>query len=180
VQPDGVELDIDCITAVVVTVFVVGRPLQIWSRTMRWGMIIRYMLLFWNLSMLAGTICALVAWPTTNLTAPQYRFCYDGFLDPDSHTSDGWNASIWQGTWNATVWNTSSNPNTVWQNLPANCFYPCFNTSQSIRQSSSLRAVDATPLTKFAKLHKNHHDTNDEFRPLIYIDITVCSILSPC
>jgi hypothetical protein len=176
VQPDAVELDIDSITAVVVTAYLVGLPLQTWSRTMRSRMIIRYMLLFWNLFMLAGTICALVAWPTTNLTAPQYRFCYDGFLDPDSHTSDGWNSSNWQGTWNATIWNIFSNPNTEWQNLPDNCFYPCFNTSQSIRQSSSLRAVVITPSTKFAKLHDEHHNSDDEFRPLIYVAITVFSV----
>jgi hypothetical protein len=176
VQPDAVELDIDSITAVVVTAYLVGLPLQTWSRTMRSKMIIRYMLLFWNLFMFAGTICALVAWPTTNLTAPQYRFCCNGFMDPESHTSEGWNSSYWQGTWNATISNIFNNPNTVWQNLADNCFYPCFNTSQTIRQSSSLRAVVRTPSTKFAKLHNDNHNTDDEFRPLIYAAITAFSV----
>jgi hypothetical protein len=176
VQPDAVELDIDPITAVVVTAYLVGLPLQTWSRTMRSKRIIRYMLLFWNLFMLVGTICALIAWPTTNLVAPQYRFCYDGFLDPDSQTSDGWNASSWQGTWNATIWNVFNNPNTVWQSLSDNCIYPCFNTSQTIRQSNSLKAQVATPSTTFAKLHNKHRNTDDEFRPIIYACITVFSV----
>jgi hypothetical protein len=176
VQPDAVELDIDSITAVVVTAYLVGLPLQIWSRTMRSKIIIRYMILVWNLFMLAGTICALVAWPTTNLTAPQYRFCYAGFLDFDSQTNDEWDKDLWQGSWNSTIWNIFSNPDTVWQDLSDNCFYPCFNTSQSIRQSSSLKAVVDTPSTRFAKLHNAQHDSRDEFRPLIYVAIIVFSV----
>ncbi|KAF3001813.1 hypothetical protein E8E13_003021 [Curvularia kusanoi] len=175
VEPDAVELDIDPITAIVVTAYLVGLPLQIWSRTMRSSVIIRYMILLWNLCMLAGTICALIAWPTTNLAAPQFRFCYAGYLDLDSETSDGWTPSLWKGTWNATVWNIFNNPDTVWQQTSNNCFTPCFNTSQAIRQSSSLKAVVTTPSTRFAKLHNVQHDTNDEFQPLIYVAIIVFS-----
>lgn len=176
VQPDTVELDIDPITAVVVSAYLVGLPLQIWSRTMRSRIIIRYMLLLWNLFMLAGTICALVAWPTTNLTAPQYRFCYDGYPDQDSETSDGWDATYWRGSWNATVSGIFRDPNMVWQNISNNCFYPCFNTSQTLRQSSSLKAVVSTPTTMFAKLHNAQRGTTDEFRPLIYAAIVVFSV----
>jgi hypothetical protein len=175
VQPDAVELDIDPITAVVVTAYLVGLPLQIWSRTMRSSVIIRYMILLWNLCMLAGTISALVAWPTTNLTAPQYRFCYAGFLDGQSQGSDGWEPQYWKGDWNSTIWNIFSNPDTVWQQLSNNCFYPCFNTSQTIRQSTSLKAVVTTPITRFAKLHNAQHNTEDEFKPLIYVAIIVFS-----
>lgn len=175
VQPDAVELDIDPITAVVVTAYLVGLPLQIWSRTMRSSIIIRYMILLWNLCMLAGTISALIAWPTTNLTAPQYRFCYASFLDGDSQGNDGWEQEYWRGDWNSTVWNIFSNPDTTWQQLSNNCFYPCFNTSQVIRQSSSLKAVVTTPSTKFAKLHDSRHNTNDGFKALIYLAIIVFS-----
>lgn len=175
VQPDAVELDIDPITAVVVTAYLVGLPLQIWSRTMRSSIIIRYMILLWNLCMLAGTICALIAWPSTNLAAPQYRFCYAGFQDGDSLTSDGWDASYWRGTWNSTLWNIFDNPDTVWQELSNNCLYPCFNTSQVIRQSSNLKAVVTTGTTRFAKLHNAQRETDDEFKPLIYVAIIVFS-----
>ncbi|KAF3040198.1 hypothetical protein E8E11_000749 [Didymella keratinophila] len=175
VQPDAVELDIDPITAVVVTAYLVGLPLQIWSRTMRSSVIIRYMILLWNQCMLAGTISALVAWPTTNLTAPQYRFCYAGYLDGQSQGSDGWKLQDWKGDWNSTIWNIFSNPDTVWQQLSNNCFYSCFNTSQVIRQSTSLKAVVTTPTTRFAKLHNAQHETDDEFKPLIYVAIIVFS-----
>lgn len=175
IQPDAVELDIDPITAIVVTAYLVGLPLQIWSRTMRSSIIIRYMLLLWNLCMLAGTISALVAWPKTNLEAPQFRFCYTGYLDPTSMNSDGWNTSYWKGDWNSTTWNIFANPSTVWQQLSNNCIYPCFNTSQAIRQSSSLKAVVTTPTTKFAKLHNSQHETDDVFQPLIYTSIIAFS-----
>jgi hypothetical protein len=174
-QPDAVELDIDPITAVVVTAYLVGLPLQIWSRTMRSSVIIRYMILLWNLCMLAGTISALVAWPTTNLTAPQYRFCYSNYLDGQSQTSDGWEPQYWRGDWNSTIWNIFGNPDTVWQQLSNNCFYPCFNTSQVIRQSTSLKAVVTTPTTRFAKLHNAQRNMDDEFKPLIYVAIIVFS-----
>ena len=175
VHPDAVELDIDPITAIVVTAYLVGLPLQIWSRTMRSSIIIRYMILLWNLCMLAGTVCALIAWPVTNLAAPQFRVCYAGFPDTDSQSSDGWDPSLWKGDWNSTIWNIFGNPETVWQELSDNCFYPCFNTSQAIRQSSSLKSVVITNSTKFAKLHNLQHDTDDAFQPLIYVAIIVFS-----
>ncbi|KAF3046328.1 hypothetical protein E8E12_001589 [Didymella heteroderae] len=59
--------------------------------------------------------------------------------------------------------------------LSNNCFYPCFNTSQVIRQSTSLKAVVTTPTTRFAKLHNAQHNTNDEFKPMIYVAIIVFS-----
>ena len=176
VQPDAVELDIDPITAIVVTAYLVGLPLQIWSRTMRSSMIIRYMILLWNLCMLAGTVCALIAWPITNLAAPQFRFCFAGFRDADSQSSDGWDPSFWEGDWNSTIWNIFGNPDTVWPQLSDNCFYPCFNTSQAIRQSSSLKSVVITDSTKFAKLHNLQHDNDDAFQPLIYVAIIVFSV----
>lgn len=175
IQPDAVELDIDPITAVVVTAYLIGLPLQIWSRTMRSSNMIRYMILLWNLCMLVGTICALISWPTTNLAAPQFRFCYAGFLDADSLASERWDDSYWRGNWNVTIWNIFDHPDTVWQALSNNCFYPCFNTSQAIRQSSSLKAVVTTGSTKFAKLHDARHGTDDEFQPILYVSIVAFS-----
>jgi len=176
IQPDAVELDIDAITAIVVTAYLVGLPLQVWSRTMRSSNILRYMILSWNLFMLGGAVCALVAWPSTNLASPQFRFCYAGFLDPESQMSIGWDSAVWKETWNTTTWNIFQNPETVWQALTLNCFYPCFNTSQTIRQSSSLKTVVATPETKFAKLHNPTRYTTDEFQPLVYAAIIVFSV----
>lgn len=172
VQPDAVELDIDPIMAVVVTAYLVGLPLQLWSRTMRSSNIARYLLILWNMCMLAGTICALVSWPLTNLAAPQYRFCYAGFLDPTAQNSAGWDASYWRGTWNDTLGDIFNPQNsTTWLGLSNSCFYPCFNTSQTIRLSSSLRAVVTDGSTKFAKLHVPTRSTNDAFRSLIYAAI---------
>ncbi|KAJ4293351.1 hypothetical protein N0V90_008633 [Kalmusia sp. IMI 367209] len=176
VQPDAVELDIDPITAVVVSACLVGLPLQIWSRTLRSSIVIRYMILLWNIIMLAASICALTSWPTTNLASPQYRFCYAGFLDSDSQASDGWDLSYWKGNWNATVHNIFDHPQTIWQELSNNCFYPCFNTSQVIRQSQTLKAVVSTGKTKFAKLHNPVRGGNDEFAPLIYVAVIVFAV----
>ncbi|PVH97896.1 hypothetical protein DM02DRAFT_596917 [Periconia macrospinosa] len=173
VQPDAVELDIDPIMAVVVTAYLVGLPLQLWSRTMRSSNITRYLLILWNLSMLVGTICALVSWPNTNLAAPQYRFCYSGFLDPSQQNSDGWDTSLWRGTWNATVATVfNKDDNSAWLGLSNNCFYPCFNTSQTLRQSSSLKAVVMDGKTTFAKLHSpSRRSRGDDIQPLVYVAI---------
>lgn len=169
IQPDAVELDIDPITAIVVTSCLVGLPLQIWSRTMRGSLIIRYMLLVWNMIMLAASISSLIAWPTASLAAPQYRFCYAGAMDPDSQANDGWDPKYWKGSWNASIYNIFGNEGSVWQELSDNCFYPCFNTSQVIRQRKSLMAVVSTRETKFAKLHQPGRSDGDGFAPLIYI-----------
>ena len=168
IQPDAVELDIDPVTAIVVTACLVGLPLQIWSRTMRSSIIVRYMILLWNAVMLAASVCALLAWPTTNLASPQYRFCYAGFLDPDSQTSDGWDPKYWVGSWNMTIANIFGHTNTTWQELSNNCFYPCWNTTQIIRKPSSLTTVVSTPHANFAKLHSPNRAKNDGFAPFIY------------
>ncbi|KAL5411697.1 hypothetical protein PMIN06_003711 [Paraphaeosphaeria minitans] len=172
VQPDAVELDIDPITAIVVTACLVGLPLQIWSRTMRSSLIIRYMILLWNITMLAASVCALLAWSSTNLAAPQYRFCFAGVLDPDAQLSDGWDPKYWQGSWNATIAGIFEHPQTTWQELSNNCFYPCWNTSQVIRQRTALKSVVSTPHTKFAKLHNPaRHQGDDLLALLIYIAV---------
>ncbi|KAL5386450.1 hypothetical protein DPSP01_004175 [Paraphaeosphaeria sporulosa] len=172
VKPDAVELDIDPITAIVVTACLVGLPLQIWSRTMRSSLIIRYMILLWNMTMLAASVCALLAWSSTNLAAPQYRFCFAGVLDPDAQLSDGWDPKYWEGSWNATIANIFEHPQTTWQELSNNCFYPCWNTSQVIRQRTSLKSVVSTRHTKFAKLHNPARDNGDDLLALlIYIAV---------
>lgn len=173
VQPDAVELDIDPITAIVVTSCLVGLPLQIWSRTARSSIIIRYMILLWNVIMLAASVCALLAWPSASLASPQYRFCFAGILDADTQNSDGWDSKYWTGSWNSTIDNIFSHPQTTWQEMSNNCFYPCFNTTQVIRQSSSLKSVVATPQTKFAKLHNPNRNASDAFAPLIYVAVWV-------
>ncbi|KAL1593741.1 hypothetical protein SLS60_010473 [Paraconiothyrium brasiliense] len=176
IQPDAVELDIDPITAIVVTACLVGLPLQIWSRTLRSSIIIRYMILLWNLIMLAASICALLAWSTTNLASPQYRFCFAGVLDPDAQNSDGWDPKYWEGSWNATINEIFEHPQTTWQELSNNCFYPCWNTTQIIRQRSSLKSVVSDQHTKFAKLHNPNRAGDDDFAPLIYVAVWVFAV----
>ncbi|KAH8730092.1 hypothetical protein GQ44DRAFT_607252 [Phaeosphaeriaceae sp. PMI808] len=175
IQPDAVELDIDPITAVVVSAYLVGLPLQVWSRTMRSSAIFRNMIILWNIFMGAGAICALVSWPKVNLNAPQYRFCFAGVLDPDTISNDGWDNKYWQGSFNSSIGNIFNTPGITWQSMSSNCYYPCFNTSQVIRQATSLKAVVTTPDTRFAKLHNPNRYGQDEFRPMVYFAIILFS-----
>jgi hypothetical protein len=173
IQPNTLDLDLDAITAIVVTAYLIGLPLQTWSTTVNSSRMIRYMVLVWNAVLFAAAICALVTWPSTNTGPEQYRFCYARFPDDESVISDGWDAHLWQGSWNSTVEYIFGNPGTVWQALPANCFYPCFNTSQVLRQSHSLRATVLNSGNKVAKLHDPDHFDDDAFTPLIYTLVLV-------
>lgn len=130
--------------------------------------IMQYMVLIWNAILFAAAICALVTWPNTNTGPEQFRFCYAPFPDDESTQSDGWNSGVWTGSWNATVQNISGSPGTVWQGLSSNCFYPCFNTSQVLRRSHSLKATIMDSGTSVAKLHDPGHYNDDAFGSLIY------------
>lgn len=180
VQPDYLELDVDAVTSIVVTAYLVGLPLQCWSSTGRTRRILHWLILLWNMMMLAGSISALVLWPNLNVSPPQYRFCYAGVYDSSTVQSTGWDPEFFSGSWNETIWNLFDGPltnNNLWFELPTNCFYPCFNTSQVMRESTRLRATvfgtEESGDGVSVNLHTWSFYRNDEFQPLIYSALAV-------
>jgi hypothetical protein len=173
IQPNALELDLDAILAIVVTAYLIGLPLQTWSKTVKSTRIIRYMVFLWNTILFAAAVCALVIWPSTNTGPEQFRFCYANFPDDNTTRNDGWEADLWVGTWNATVDEIFTHPGTIWQNLTYNCFYPCFNTSQPLRRPEALRATLLDASSRLAKRHDPQHYDNDAFGSIIYIFIGV-------
>ncbi|KAJ9635615.1 uncharacterized protein PV06_02844 [Exophiala oligosperma] len=176
VQPDYLELDIDAVTSVVITAYLVGLPLQCWSRITRASTVLHRLVLVWNLVMLAASISVLILWPHLNVAPAQYRFCYANVDDGDSfQNSNGWDKHYWDQTWNQTVWKLFGQPlldNRLWFNYTSNCMYPCFSTSQILRQATSLKASALTPNAPGAKLHTDAGYGSDDFQPLIYTAIT--------
>ncbi|CAI7601778.1 unnamed protein product [Penicillium bialowiezense] len=82
----------------------------------------------------------------------QYMFCYPD-IPPFSETSnDGWQPSWRTSSWNSSVWHTFSNIS-QWGQLGDICFNPCFNTTQILRQSTSLHSVTATDDTEAPTSH---------------------------
>ncbi|KIX99401.1 uncharacterized protein Z520_04977 [Fonsecaea multimorphosa CBS 102226] len=176
VQPDYLELDIDAVTSIVVTAYLVGLPLQFWSSTARTSRILHLLIFIWNIMMLAGSISVLILWPTLNVAKPQYRFCYSGIEDGDTVQNSGWDDQFWAGSWNATVWGLfgpSIIDNERWLNLSTNCFYPCFNTSQILRESTRLRATVIGADGPGDSLHTWNAWEGDEFQPLVYSAIAL-------
>ncbi|KIW10749.1 hypothetical protein PV08_10048 [Exophiala spinifera] len=176
IQPDYLELDIDAVTSVVITAYLVGLPLQCWSRITRASTALHRLVLAWNLVMLAASISVLILWPHLNVAPAQYRFCYANVDDGDSfQNNNGWDSDYWDQTWNQTVWRLFGQPildNALWFNYTSNCMYPCFSTSQILRQASSLRASAFTPNAPGARLHTDDGYSKDDFQPLIYTAIT--------
>ena len=173
VQPNFLDLDLDATMAVVVSAYLIGLPLQSWSTSVKSSRIIRYMVFIWNAIMFTASLCALIAWPSINKGAQQYRLCYAALPDDTSTRSDGWNPTLWEGSWNATVINLFSNPGTAWQNLSDGCLYPCFNTTQILRHRDDLEARLMDSGTKFAKLHSSDHSEEDPFAGVIYFLIAL-------
>lgn len=89
--------------------------------------------------MLAGTTCALVYWPVLERTPKQYMFCDPLFPPAEKISNDGWQPKLWTSTWNDTVWSLAGNDSRMLE-LESVCFYPCFNTSQVLRQPTALQA----------------------------------------
>ncbi|KAL6245313.1 hypothetical protein RBB50_008088 [Rhinocladiella similis] len=175
IQPDYLELDIDAVTSVVITAYLVGLPLQCWSRITRASTVLHRLVLVWNLVMLAASISVLILWPHLNVAPAQFRFCYANVDDGNSfQNSNGWDSDYWDQTWNQTVWNLFGQPlanNRLWFNYTSNCLYPCFSTSQILRQATSLKASAFTPNAPGAKLHTDDGYGEDDFQPLIYTAI---------
>lgn len=140
VQPAAFELDADAILAIVIMGYLFFLPMQCWSRVASCDRSWSILLGLWNAMMLAGTICALIYWPTWQTTPTQYMFCDPSFAPLDQTTSDGWQPSWRTSTWNESVWNIFTNETRFLQ-LGDLCFNPCFNTSQILRQQTSLTAA---------------------------------------
>ncbi|KAI9041106.1 uncharacterized protein KD926_007376 [Aspergillus affinis] len=138
-RPSTQDLDGDAVLAIVVTGYLVFLPLQCWSRSLQYKRSKYVVIFLWNLMMLAGTICALVYWPTLERTPKQYMFCNPLFPPADMISSDGWQPKLWASTWNETVWSLFRNDSLL-QELESVCFYPCFNTTQVLRKATALQA----------------------------------------
>lgn len=137
VQPAALELDADAILAIVVTGYLVFLPLQCWSRVLSHSRARTLLFSLWNILMLAGAICALVYWPTLQRTPTQYMFCYPDLPPYEQTTNDGWESSWKTSTWNESVWSIFSNA-TKFDQLGDLCYNTCFNTSQILRQQTTL------------------------------------------
>lgn len=152
VSPASYELDADAVMAIVVTGYLVFLPLQCWSRILTHDRARNLLFYVWNALMLAGSICALVYAARTPKIPVQYMFCYPDIPPFGDTSNDGWQASWRTSTWNNSVWQTFSNIS-QWGQLGDICFNPCFNTTQILRQSTSLHSVTATDETEAPRSH---------------------------
>ncbi|KAJ5652880.1 hypothetical protein N7507_010306 [Penicillium longicatenatum] len=138
-QPSALELDGDAVMAIVVTGYLVFLPLQCWSRVLTQERARNLLFYLWNILMLAGSICALVYAAKNREVPTQYMFCYPDVPPYESTSSDGWE-NFWRtSTWNSSVWDTFSNV-TKWGEIGDICYNPCFNTSQILRQATTLES----------------------------------------
>lgn len=139
VQPAALELDGDAVLAIVVTGYLVFLPLQCWSRVLTNDRARNVLFYLWNILMLAGAICALIYAADKANTPVQYMFCYPDVPPFDQTTSDGWQNSWRTSSWNTSVWVMFSNISN-WGLLGDICYNPCFNSSQILRQPTSLQS----------------------------------------
>ncbi|KAJ5771630.1 hypothetical protein N7520_002159 [Penicillium odoratum] len=138
-QPTALDLDGNAVMAIVVTGYLVFLPLQCWSRVLTEERARNLLFYLWNILMLAGSICALIYVANKSETPTQYMFCYPDIPPYESTSSDGWQDSWRTSTWNASVWKIFSNM-TTWGDIGDICYNPCFNTSQTLRQPTSLES----------------------------------------
>ncbi|KAJ5301585.1 hypothetical protein PENANT_c002G01895 [Penicillium antarcticum] len=141
--PASLELDADAVLAIVVTGYLVFLPLQAWSRVLTHDRARNLLFYLWNILMLAGSICALIYAARVPNTPTQYMFCYPDIPPYDDTSSDGWQSSWRTSTWNSSVWETFSNIS-VWGQIGDICYNPCFNTTQILRQQTSLHSATVT------------------------------------
>lgn len=138
-QPGSLDLDADAVLAIVVTGYLVFLPLQCWSRVLTHQRARNVLFYLWNMLMLAGSICALVYAAHNSKIPRQYMFCFPGLPPWEKTSSDGWQSSWRTSTWNNSVWETFSNI-TQWGTVGDICFNPCFNSTQTLRQPTSLHS----------------------------------------
>lgn len=176
IQPASLELDGDAVLAIVVTGYLVFLPLQCWSRVLTHQRARNLLFYLWNLLMLAGSICALINAANKSKTPTQYMFCYPDLPPYDKTSSDGWQSSWRTSTWNESVWETFSNI-TRWSLLGDICFNPCFNSTQVLRQSTSLESWVASKDSELA--HPNKFWNKLVYsRRYIYSLIILCLVLN--
>lgn len=138
-QPSALELDSDAVMAIVVTGYLVFLPLQCWSRVLTQQRARILLFYLWNILMLAGSICALVNNARNREIPAQYMFCYPDVPPYQSTSNDGWENSWRTSTWNSSIWETFSNIS-KWGEIGDICYNPCFNTSQILRQATTLES----------------------------------------
>lgn len=143
ISPGAFELDGDAVLAIVVTGYLIFLPLQCWSRILTHERARNLLFYLWNALMLAGGICALIYSQQKSRTPLQYMFCYPDIPALEETSSDGWQASWRTSSWNESVWATFSNI-TRWGELGDICYNPCFNSSQILREATSLQSWVAT------------------------------------
>ncbi|PYI26781.1 hypothetical protein BP00DRAFT_430012 [Aspergillus indologenus CBS 114.80] len=146
ITPATIDLDADAVLAIVVTAYLIFLPLQTWSRAFTHSRARFILFSLWHTLMLAGTISALIYWPRVRNTPTQYAFCAPDYFPPEATvSSDGWPAWQWPtASWNSSVWAIFRNT-TLFNSLATVCYYPCFNTTQPLRQPSALEAAGADP-----------------------------------
>ncbi|KAJ5548318.1 hypothetical protein N7513_005552 [Penicillium frequentans] len=138
-QPSALELDGDAVMAIVITGYLVFLPLQCWSRVLTQERARILLFYLWNILMLAGSICALVYAAKSREIPTQYMFCYPDVPPYQSTSNDGWESTWRTSTWNSSIWETFSNI-TKWGEIGDICYNPCFNTSQILRQATTLES----------------------------------------
>ncbi|KAJ6076113.1 hypothetical protein N7499_008094 [Penicillium canescens] len=175
--PASLELDADAVLAIVVTGYLVFLPLQSWSRVLTHDRARNLLFYLWNILMLAGSICALIYAAKVPNTPLQYMFCYPDFPPYSDTSSDGWGDSWRTSTWNNSVWETFSNTSR-WGQIGDICYNPCFNTSQILRQQSSLHSATVTEEDSAAPSSHGFWNKILYSKRYIYSLIILCLVLN--
>ncbi|KAJ5550252.1 hypothetical protein N7461_004950 [Penicillium sp. DV-2018c] len=152
ISPASLELDADAVLAIVVTGYLVFLPLQTASRILTRDRARNLLFYIWHVLMLAGTICALIYAARRPQIPSQYMFCFPDLPPFPDTTNDDWQASWRTSSWNESVWGIFSNI-TRWNQLGDICFNPCFNSSQILRQPTSLHSVSEAGDFDVASVH---------------------------
>ncbi|KAK2776532.1 hypothetical protein FQN53_002669 [Emmonsiellopsis sp. PD_33] len=146
------DSDVDAVTAIVVSAFLLLLPLQVLSHTfrdLRW----RYktIVIFWTCLLLAGTISSLiaVAYQLFHLF-PQYRFCPPDTADILPMMNHGTLAEVpaWDEqhrySWNRTIQDHFINKTPMNKSSTA-CLYPCLGVQWPLRDPTDIHTIDGLP-----------------------------------
>jgi hypothetical protein len=182
IAPAVMELDIDGILAVVVTGYLTMLPMHCWSQTVRAYRSLHILIGIWNIIILAGSICALILWPTISWDnfPYQYRFCYPDYTDGTDTANDDPGENSLSTNWNQTIWDTFTNV-TTGLSRSSNCFYPCFAAASSaLRLPKSATAslnTNRNPRTSNT-LTNADYDRFDQLTYFMYVAIALSTILA--
>ncbi|KAJ5130018.1 uncharacterized protein N7515_006057 [Penicillium bovifimosum] len=176
ISPASLELDADAVLAIVVTGYLVFLPLQSASRILTHDSARNLLFYLWHALMLAGTISALIYAARRPNIPSQYMFCFPELPPFADTTNDGWQSSWRTSNWNDSVWEIFSNI-TRWNQLGDICFNPCFNSSQILRQPTSLHSVSEEGDFDVTSIH-GFLDKILYSKRYIYSLIIICLILN--